>query len=284
MRTSAYIALPFLLLGAAAPAAAAGGDPTVAALQAALSQRGLYEGSVDGVQGPQTREAVLALQRARGLTVDGVAGPQTRAALGPLGRHKLGSRILHGGLKGLDVSGLQFLLSSHGFPCQAIDGDFGPHTDAAVRRFQRWARIFPDGLVGPDTLLALARPLPVVNMSLARPVRGLVGDLFGPRGDTFHPGVDIEASFGAPVHAAAPGRVAFAGSADGYGELVVIAHGDGLATWYAHLSRIDVHRGQVLAVGEQLGLIGSTGFSTGPHLHLELRLRGAAVDPLPHLG
>ena len=65
----------------------------------------------------------------------------------------------------------------------------------------------------------------------------------------------------------------------GYGKLVVLRHGQGMTSWYAHLSRIDVRRGQCVAAGATLGRVGSTGLSTGPHLHFELRLRGAAVDP-----
>ena len=65
----------------------------------------------------------------------------------------------------------------------------------------------------------------------------------------------------------------------GYGKLVVLRHGQGMTSWYAHLSRIAVRRGQCVAAGATLGRVGSTGNSTGPHLHFELRLRGAAVDP-----
>ena len=79
--------------------------------------------------------------------------------------------------------------------------------------------------------------------------------------------------------------MAFAGfSAGGYGNLVVIDHSAGVSSWYAHLSRIDVHRGESLGVGALIGRVGATGDATGPHLHFEVRLRGATVDPLSAIG
>ena len=89
---------------------------------------------------------------------------------------------------------------------------------------------------------------------------------------------------GTPVAAAAPGRVEVAGTTyGGYGNLVVVAHTNGVETYYAHLSRILVRAGQAVTTGSLVGLVGSTGESTGPHLHFEVRVRGAAVDPLPAL-
>ena len=85
--------------------------------------------------------------------------------------------------------------------------------------------------------------------------------------------------------AAAGGRVTYAGRlAGGWGLLVTIAHGDGVRSMYAHLSEIDVKVGQRLEAGDHLGLVGATGDATGPHLHFEVRVRDAAVDPLPALG
>ena len=117
-------------------------------------------------------------------------------------------------------------------------------------------------------------------MSFVRPVAAAVGDVFGPRGEHFHPGFDFVANARDPVRAGAAGCVVSAGwDPGGYGKLVVLSHGSGVTTWYAHLSRIRVRRGACVAAGARIGAVGSTGRSTGPHLHFEVRLRGAAVNP-----
>ena len=111
-----------------------------------------------------------------------------------------------------------------------------------------------------------------------------MGDPFGPRGNRFHAGIDLIAPAGAPVAAAGAGRVVWAGSrAGGWGLLVVVAHSHGVRSMYAHLSRVDVRLGQYVTTGQRLGRVGATGDATGPHLHFELRVRGAAVDPLTAL-
>jgi murein DD-endopeptidase MepM/ murein hydrolase activator NlpD len=108
---------------------------------------------------------------------------------------------------------------------------------------------------------------------------------FGFRADPFfgrpalHTGVDLRGDIGDPVRATAAGRVTVAGATGGYGNLVEIDHGAGLATRYGHLSQIEVDEGQWIEAGALIGEIGSTGRSTGPHLHYELRVDGAAVDP-----
>jgi len=103
-------------------------------------------------------------------------------------------------------------------------------------------------------------------------------------GDTrLHTGLDFSAGAGRPIRAAGSGRVVWAGPRGGYGNLVVIDHGNGLATLYAHQSRLDVTVGQKVTTGEVVGLVGSTGFSTGPHLHFETRELGTPADPLLYL-
>jgi murein DD-endopeptidase MepM/ murein hydrolase activator NlpD len=97
-----------------------------------------------------------------------------------------------------------------------------------------------------------------------------------------HAGIDIPGPTGQPILAAADGTVRVAGVRGGYGLTVEIDHGDGLRTLYAHLSRIDVRVGQQVEEAERIGALGSTGQSTGPHLHYEVRLRGVATDPLRH--
>jgi murein DD-endopeptidase MepM/ murein hydrolase activator NlpD len=98
-----------------------------------------------------------------------------------------------------------------------------------------------------------------------------------------HEGLDIAASYGAPISAASSGTVIYAGWMGGYGNLVVIDHGGGLATAYGHQSSIAVSSGSQVSQGQTIGYVGSTGHSTGPHLHFEVRVNGAAVDPMGYL-
>lgn len=126
---------------------------------------------------------------------------------------------------------------------------------------------------------------------IAVPVRKpVIGDVdmsspFGMRMDPFlgrpavHTGIDLRGEIGEPVRATATGRVSIAGREGGYGNMVEINHGNGLATRYGHLSQIDVKVGQTVRIGEVIGRIGSTGRSTGPHLHYETRVNGEAIDP-----
>ena len=278
MARIALAAVALTLLATAAPASARV-SADVAALQTALRATGLYGGTLDGIAGPATRAAVRRLQARRGLLVDGIAGPRTRRALGRRGRPRLGSRLLTAGARGWDVAGVQFLLARHGFPSGPVDGGLGPRTGAALRRFQAWAGLAADGVAGPATLAALRRSPPRSVLRFATPLGVPVGDRFGPRGNMFHTGLDFPAPSGTPVAAAGRGCVESVGRDAGYGKLVVIRHRLGMTSWYAHLSRIDVPRGRCVVAGDRIGTVGSTGRSTGPHLHFELRLRGAAVDP-----
>jgi murein DD-endopeptidase MepM/ murein hydrolase activator NlpD len=283
MRTRRVLALPLLLLAAAAPAHAAAGSAGIAALQVGLRAHGLYKGAIDGITGPQTTRGVRRLQRKARIAVDGVAGPRTRRALGRFGRHTLGSRPLRRGLIGWDVAALQFQLAMHGFPGGPFDGGFGSRTDASLRRFQAWAGLAADGVAGPGTLAALRRPPARSVLRFAAPVPGAVGDRYGPRGNRFHSGVDFPVPRGTRVNAAGRGCVTFVGWNDGYGKLVVIQHRNGMTSWYAHLARITVRKGRCVVAGNRVGLVGSTGNSTGPHLHFELRVGDATVDPLTGL-
>lgn len=106
---------------------------------------------------------------------------------------------------------------------------------------------------------------------------------FGGGGYEFHTGQDIEAAPGAPVVSGAAGKVTFVGWQNGYGQLVIVDHGGGLTTKYGHLSHIDVQLDHTVLRGQLLGRVGSTGRSTGPHLHYEVRINDHAVNPLPYL-
>jgi murein DD-endopeptidase MepM/ murein hydrolase activator NlpD len=118
------------------------------------------------------------------------------------------------------------------------------------------------------------------------PVEGMLQSRYGGRvdpfsgeGGTMHTGVDIKASTGTPVRAAADGVVVHAERFGGYGRLVVIDHGDRVSTYYAHLSRFNVRPGQEIRRGEYVGAVGSSGRATAPHLHYEVRIGGTAVNP-----
>jgi murein DD-endopeptidase MepM/ murein hydrolase activator NlpD len=278
-RSAAVTALAFLLL---APSASGAGDPGIAALQVGLRQHGLYGGTVDGTLGPGTVSAIRRLQLKKGLAVDGVAGTRTRRALGRFGRHdRLGARALASGSRGWDVAALQFQLAWHGFPSGRLDGTFSTSTELALRSFQRWAGLSVDGTAGAGVFAALRRPMPRCPISLAPPLGGPIVEGFGPRGNRFHSGVDYPAAIGTPVGAAAAGRVSFAGwAAGGWGYLVMVKHSSGTRTMYAHLSRVAVRVGQWVEPGQRVGLVGASGRASGPHLHFEVRLRGAAADPL----
>ncbi len=106
---------------------------------------------------------------------------------------------------------------------------------------------------------------------------------FGGRGFEYHEGQDIDAVYGTPVMVAASGTVTIAGRERGYGNVIYVDHGAGLSTRYGHLSQIDVKIGQTVTRGQTIGLVGSTGRSTGPHLHYEVRINNQAVDPRQYL-
>ncbi len=282
------------LLCFSAPAAA---GPKVAAVQVALKRLGLYSATVDGVRGPVTKAAIVRFQRRRGLSVDGVVGPQTRRAFGKRGRPAFGSRTMKKGDRGWDVAAMQYILARRGYPPGAIDAVFGPMTDGALRNFQRAYGLSADGLAGPATVSALRRgrasrgapggTTPVSGpVRLLRPVPGGIGDRFGaPRsGGRTHTGLDFPVASGTRVGAAGVGVTEFAGwNSGGYGNLVVVRHRLGYTTWYAHLSTITTWKGEQVTGGTQLGYVGSTGNSTGPHLHFELRRNAVPIDPFPYL-
>lgn len=124
---------------------------------------------------------------------------------------------------------------------------------------------------------------------VARPLPGEVGSEYGPRvhpvhGDLRqHHGVDIGAPTGTPIHAYAAGTVSFAGTQGGYGKIVIIDHGNGITTRYAHQSAMDVAVGDRVGAGDVIGRVGATGTATGPHLHFEIRRDGESIDPAPYL-
>jgi murein DD-endopeptidase MepM/ murein hydrolase activator NlpD len=127
----------------------------------------------------------------------------------------------------------------------------------------------------------------LITVPIRKPLAGEIDATsgFGVRMDPFvralamHTGLDMRGNAGDPVRATAVGKVVSAGWSGGYGKMVEIDHGNGLSTRYGHLSAIDVSEGQTVRVGQIIGKVGSTGRSTGPHLHYETRIDGDPVDP-----
>ena len=144
------------------------------------------------------------------------------------------------------------------------------------------------GLASKMDLSGLDHVAPVSRREGLRaifPVEGRVSSRFGHRSDPFsgerkaHKGVDIAAAAGTPIQAVRAGTVTFSGDRGGYGNVVIVDHGDGLETRYAHCASLDVQVGQTVQAGSSIATVGSTGRSTGPHLHFEVRKDGQAVDP-----
>lgn len=152
--------------------------------------------------------------------------------------------------------------------------------DAAFKAlFDSWTASDASGPTPPTVSLPLDRP--VDSFRYTSPFGTRLDPFRGNR--SFHPGIDLAAPAGTPVHATAEARVTRAAFASGYGNLVVLDHGGGIETRYGHLSRITVTVGQLVHRGDVIGRVGSTGRSTGSHLHYEIRLSSQAIDPLPFL-
>lgn len=163
-------------------------------------------------------------------------------------------------------------------------------TEEAVRAANNLGTDLTPGQVLYIPNPATVPPLfPTVEPRFVWPVRGSVSSPFGPRihpiygVPSFHTGIDLAVPEGTPVRAARAGTITYSGWENGFGLLVVIYHGDGYESYYGHLSKLLVSAGQSVSAGEIVALSGTTGLSTGPHLHFEVRYYGSPVDPRPLL-
>ena len=176
-----------------------------------------------------------------------------------------------------------------------LDGGGSVVSEDAGRALEELAWVDGQAAAASDSFAVLTALLKDRGEEVSRgvptlwPVRGLVTSPFGARpspygeGRETHPGIDISARYGMPVTAAGSGEVIFAGRDRGYGGLVIVAHGGQLDTLYAHLSALYVREGQQVRCGQAIGAVGATGRATGAHLHYEVRLAGAPVDPRRYL-
>ncbi|MHB2265357.1 peptidoglycan DD-metalloendopeptidase family protein [Aliihoeflea sp. PC F10.4] len=186
---------------------------------------------------------------------------------------------------------IQGALTQAGLP---VDLDFGRNESGTggpfvkldpEALFDERVRETEEALERLEALKQSARDLPIFNPAPGQSV----SSSFGVRRDPFlrrpamHSGIDFRGRTGTPIQATGAGKVIRAGWAGGYGRLVEIDHGNGWTTRFAHMSRIDVKVGETISTGDKIGAIGSTGRSTGPHLHYEIRKNGKATDPVRFL-
>ncbi len=236
------------------------------------------------------REAETGLIRLEA-RLDGVQAAQGERLAGLAARAGDAVRRLRGliGRTGLDPDRLDPDRTGAAAPAAGLGGPFVPLVGRALDGLALVGTGFAEVLAlagrtldDGQRLRRLAATLP-----LARPIRGgaTVSSPFGTRLDPFtrglalHTGLDLKAEYGEPARATAPGRVIAAEAAGGYGNMVEIDHGHGVTTRFGHLARIAVRPGQRVAAGDAVGAVGSTGRSTGAHLHYETRIDGEPVDP-----
>ena len=269
------------------------------------------------VQYWETKYERIAIPEVGITAIANTSAPQITLSI----RDALADGFLRDGEKGTAVRELQEQLINNkilvdGRPLVA-DSDFGPSTKLAVIAYQRSRGLDDDGVAGPDTLAALKRNAPEVAQPA--PVQGLPANANWPAPGNFsineadkhgeghgefgtprsnrsgrHSGLDIQGNLGDPIEAFAAGKVVYAGQATGYGNTVVIDHGNGQRTLYAHLNRINVQNGDSVTAETTIATMGRSGNtpSTGDtHLHFEVRtgaragepFSGRAIDPLPYL-
>jgi murein DD-endopeptidase MepM/ murein hydrolase activator NlpD len=268
---------------------------------------------VDGIFGPVTQAAVTDFQAHNGLDVDGVVGPVTWTALFGLEQAAAAAGARDGsvavivrergaadnadGTSGIGGGDAPDSVDGDagapgGGPSESLGlaGDGGTGGDGTAGGDPNGADDTPSANVPTDA--PRTRPVSTPSpgngacgpLRLTSPVKGTVTSGFGPRWGRNHDGLDIAAPSGTPIRAAECGIVSFAGVQSGYGNMVCVKHSSRFETCYAHMTNYAVSQGQRVDQGEVIGYVGCTGNCTGPHLHFETRIDGAARDPRPYLG
>ena len=222
------------------------------------------------------------------------------------------AQVLRPGSRGASVKSLQRALRVRGIKVP-VDGAYGARTRAGVRVLQRRMKVRATGIADAAVLKRLGvivrtvaasplsgsgrnadgsfdeYPVPEPNdttpskAGFVWPANGMVSSPFGPRWGRMHEGIDIAAPLGRPIRASKAGVVITAAANGAYGNLIVLDHGGGETTRYGHLSAFDVAKGDTVAIGQVIARMGSTGRSTGSHLHFEIRIAGVAMPPLAYL-
>lgn len=269
----------------------------------------------DGIFGIQTDAAVRRYQVRAGLKVDGIVGPVTWSTLfgaastarggdaPPEVKQRLERELRAAGARlderadrsvdklfgsdGRDDSGSKPSRSSQDEsdkgestdqPADAPESDNSPSQSPHANREDTPAPA-PAPAPRPDRSVDTS----CGSSTLRSPVKGTVTSGFGPRWGRNHEGLDIAAPAGTAIRAAACGSVTIAGVQDGYGNIICITHSSSFSTCYAHMSRFAVSQGARVQAGQVIGYVGCTGNCTGPHVHFETRVKGAAQDPAPYL-